>query len=152
SMARSLDDILNQGRTTARRFNDTLVRLDALLQDAQRVTKPLGDRSERILRNVDESLVTFNQVLGDVRALLRAVDRADGPLRRFLTDPSLYNDLDNVVNMVAKMGPRLEQILKDFEVFADKLARHPEKIGLGGVVRPSSGLKDPPTPPIAPPG
>ena len=27
---------------------------------------------------------------------------------------------------------------------ADKLARHPEAIGLGGVVRPGDGLKNPP--------
>ena len=42
--------------------------------------------------------------------------------------------------------PRLDRILKDFETFADKLAHHPEAIGLGGVVRPGSGLKDPPAP------
>ena len=37
----------------------------------------------------------------------------------------------------------------DFETFADKLARHPEALGIGGVVRPGTGLKDPPTPPGA---
>jgi hypothetical protein len=26
-------------------------------------------------------------------------------------------------------------------VFADKVARHPESLGVGGVVRPGSGLK-----------
>jgi hypothetical protein len=44
----------------------------------------------------------------------------------------------------------MQRILKDFETFADKLARHPELIGAGGVVRPSSGLKGAPTPPIVP--
>jgi hypothetical protein len=49
------------------------------------------------------------------------------------------------------MTPRIDRILKDFETFADKLARHPEAIGLGGVVWPGSGLKDPPTPVQVPP-
>jgi phospholipid/cholesterol/gamma-HCH transport system substrate-binding protein len=43
--------------------------------------------------------------------------------------------------------PRVERALKDLEVFADKLARHPESIGLGGALRPSSGLKEAPTTP-----
>ena len=45
--------------------------------------------------------------------------------------------------------PLYREILADFETFADKLARHPEALGLGGVVRPGDGLKDPPTPPGA---
>ena len=66
---------------------------------------------------------------------------------KLLTDPSLYNHLDAVACQAAKAAPQLDLILKDFEVFADKLARHPESIGLGGLVKPGSGLKDPPTQP-----
>jgi len=36
-------------------------------------------------------------------------------------------------------------VLRDVEIFADKIARHPEQLGLGGVLRPSSGLKESPT-------
>jgi phospholipid/cholesterol/gamma-HCH transport system substrate-binding protein len=42
------------------------------------------------------------------------------------------------------MLPRLDRILKDFEVFADKIARHPESLGVRGAVAPSSGLKESP--------
>ena len=45
----------------------------------------------------------------------------------------------------------MDQILKDLETFADKLARDPEKLGVSGVVKPDSGLKDPPTLAPAPP-
>jgi hypothetical protein len=48
---------------------------------------------------------------------------------------------------------RAERIAGDLEVFADKVARRPELIGVGGVVRPSSGLKDSPFAPTpVPPG
>ena len=50
-----------------------------------------------------------------------------------------------------KLAARADRILKDFETFADKLARHPESLGLGGVVRPSAGLKDPPHYPVVQP-
>ena len=152
SMSRSADDILNQGRTTVRRMNDSLVRLERVLTDVEKVSRPAGERGDRGTRNLDESLEKLNATMGDVRAFMGVLDRSDGTLRRFLTDPSLYNNLDSAACMVAKMMPRVDRILKDFETFADKLARHPEAIGLGGVVRPGTGLKEPPTPPIPPGG
>jgi phospholipid/cholesterol/gamma-HCH transport system substrate-binding protein len=57
----------------------------------------------------------------------------------------LYNHLDEVACQLAKIMPRLDRVLKDAEVFADKIARHPELIGAGGAIRPSSGLKEAPT-------
>ena len=36
----------------------------------------------------------------------------------------------------------LEPVLRDLREFSDKVARNPEVLGLGGAVRPSTGLKD----------
>jgi ABC-type transporter Mla subunit MlaD len=148
SIARNLDETLRQAPLAMRRLMESLNKADTVLTDLQRTVRPLGDRSDRISRNADEALAQLNLILGDVRALMRTVDRSDGTLRKFLTDPSLYNNADSVVARVGKLIPRLEQILKDFETFADKLARHPEAIGVGGAIRPGSGLKNPPTPPL----
>jgi ABC-type transporter Mla subunit MlaD len=168
-ISRNASDISEQGKTTVRRLNDLLAKLDQpvtdlpkvmadiqkftnnanlALADIQRVTRPLGDRSDSITRNVDESVQKLNLTLGDVRQLFNTIDRSDGLLKKVITDPTLYNNLDAAVVMVVKMVPRFDRILKDFETFADKLARHPELLGVGGVVRPGSGLKNPPTPPI----
>ena len=47
--------------------------------------------------------------------------------------------------MMSKILPRLDRILSDVEVFADKIARHPESLGVSGAIRPSSGLKEAPS-------
>ncbi|MFO0881429.1 MAG: MlaD family protein [Gemmataceae bacterium] len=175
-ISQNVTDISEQGKTTVRRVNDSLSKVEkplddvskvmtdiqkfvqnansaltnvqSVITDVQRTTKPLGDRAGAITRNVDESLEKVNATLGDIRGLMRTLDRSDGLLKKVLTDPSLYNNLDQAAVMVVKMIPRIDHILKDFEVFADKLARHPESLGIGGVVRPGNGLKNPPTPPI----
>jgi ABC-type transporter Mla subunit MlaD len=149
-MSRNADYILEQGRESVRRLNRSLEQLDATLKDIQTTVKPLSERSPTLSRNADEAMVRLNGVLGDMQQLMRVLDRSDGTLKKFLTDPSLYNDIDHVAVMTVRMLPQVQRILKDFETFADKLARHPELIGAGGVVRPSSGLKSPPTPPIVP--
>lgn len=175
SISNNADELTRQGLATLRQLDQTLRKVDAAVTDAQRVLQPLGARGERMAKNADESLqkanavltdiqsrsggffkgfddtsAKANLVLDDIRALLKAIDRADGTFRKFLTDPSLYNNVDAAVVGVLKLMPRVDRVLKDVETFADKLARHPELIGVGGAVRPSDGLKNPPTPPLPP--
>ena len=146
-LTRNTDELLKEARDAMNRFNATLIRLDDLTQNLQKITKPLADRSESLARNLDEGLTRLNRTLVDVNQLVEAIGQSDGTLNKLLTDPSLYNHLDEVACQAAKAAPQLNLIMKDLETFTDKLARHPESIGLGGLVRPSSGLKEPPTPP-----
>jgi ABC-type transporter Mla subunit MlaD len=140
-IARNAEDITKEGRTTIRRMNDTLVRADAALADLQQVTRPLAERGERIVRNLDESLDKLNRTLASTNSLLGAVGQSDGTISRLLTDPTLYQRLDDILCNVQRSQPRWDRILRDFEAFADKLARHPELLGVRGAVRPDSGVK-----------
>ncbi len=156
SITKNLDDVMQQARITVRQLNETLKKVDESLKDVGRLTKPLGDRSEVITRNADEALAKLNLILGDVQSLMRAIDKSDGTLRKLLTDPSIYNNIDRALIAVTKLVPYVERILKDAEVFVDKIARHPEILGIRGAVAPErsggTGLKGPPTPPLIPPG
>ena len=118
-----------------RRLNDTLVRTDETLKNIQQATKPLAEHGDSIVRNADEALVRLNRTLTDTASLVRAVGQSDGTLNRLLTDPTLYNRLNEILCAAAKKSmPHLEQILKDFGVFADKVARHPESLGVRGAI------------------
>jgi phospholipid/cholesterol/gamma-HCH transport system substrate-binding protein len=152
AISRNVEELTREAQPTLRRLNQFLDRGNEVLNNIDRGTKPIYERGPSIARNLDESLDKLNRTLTDVRRLVDAVGQSDGTLHRFLNDPSLYNHLDDAACLVAKLMPRLDRILKDFETFADKLARHPEAIGVGGVVRPGSGLKDPPSPPQYPHG
>jgi phospholipid/cholesterol/gamma-HCH transport system substrate-binding protein len=144
-ISRNIDYITHEGRTSVRLLNDTLKRTDDVMKSLEGATNQEGGRIGAITKNLDESLEKLNSTLTDVRELVRVAGQADGTLSRLLSDPSLYNHLDEAACMIPKLIPRLERILKDAETFADKLARHPELIGVGGAVRPSSGLKDAPS-------
>ncbi len=154
SISRNLDDTLKDSRSLPKRINDAIDHTDEAMITLQKTLKPLSERSETVARNLDESLDKFNKAMDDVSALIKVFDQ-DGTVQRLLKDPSLYNRLDEAACMLARSMPRLDRILKDFETFADKLARHPELLGVRGAVRPSDGLKDPPQPfnrPILAPG
>jgi phospholipid/cholesterol/gamma-HCH transport system substrate-binding protein len=150
SIAKNTDEGLQETRAFIKNFNESLGRADDVIRNMQRVTRPLADRGDAIARNLDATLDKLNRNLTDLGDLVRVIGQSDGTLKRLINDPTLYNRLDDVLCGLDKSMPRVDRILKDMETFADKLARHPEKLGLGGVVRPDSGVKDPPAsaPPI----
>jgi phospholipid/cholesterol/gamma-HCH transport system substrate-binding protein len=145
SIARGTDETLKDTRVALKQLTESLRRADVILFDIQKLTGPFSERVPGLYRNVDEAAQKLNLVLTDVRDLLRVIGQSDGTIQRLLTDPSIYNNLNDATYMAMRLVPRVDQILRDFGIFADKLARHPEAIGLGGVVRPSSGLKEAPS-------
>jgi len=152
SIAKNTDEGLVETRAFVKNFNESLTRADDVIRNLQKATTPLADRSDRITTNLDASLEKFNRGMTDINDLVRVVGQSDGLFKRVLTDPTLYNRLDELLCALNKSMPRVDRILRDLETFADKLARHPEAIGLGGVVHPGSGLKDPPAaPPVMTP-
>jgi phospholipid/cholesterol/gamma-HCH transport system substrate-binding protein len=141
SIITNTDELLKESQKTMRRVSESVSQAEEVMRNLQRATKPLADRGDSVMRNLDESSVRLNQTMTELRDLLRAVGQSDGTLRRFLDDPSLYNNLNEASCAITRLMPRIERILKDVEVFADKIARHPESLGLGGAINPSSGLK-----------
>jgi phospholipid/cholesterol/gamma-HCH transport system substrate-binding protein len=140
-IAKNTADITREGRTTVRRLNDSLVRADEVLNNVQKATKPLAERGDSIVKNAEEAIVRLNRTLMDTSSLVRAIGQSDGTFNRILTDPTLYNRLDETLCIIQKTMPRLDHILRDIEVFADKLARHPELIGVRGAIKPDPGIK-----------
>jgi phospholipid/cholesterol/gamma-HCH transport system substrate-binding protein len=145
SMTKNTDQLLRESRETVRRVNESVTHADEVLGNLRQATKPMAERSASVMKNLDESTDKLNRTLNDARDLLRAVNQGEGSLRGFINDPALYNNLNSAACSLARAMPRIEQILHDFQVFSDKIARHPESLGLGGVVSPSSGLKEAPT-------
>jgi ABC-type transporter Mla subunit MlaD len=132
SISRNTDEFLKEGRQTLKRVNDSIGQTDEVLNNLNKATKPMADRSAAIMHNLDEATDRLNR-------LLQAL-QGPGSLGMLLNDPSLYNNLNDAACMVKRMMPTIDRALQNLEVFADKLARHPESIGLGGVVRPGSGV------------
>ncbi len=137
--------MIKQGQIAFQRMDDGFKRFSDVLADLKKTIQPFNERGDAIARNLDESTDKLNRTMTDLRELMEAIARSDGTMQRLLSDPSLYNNLNASACMVSRSMPRLDRILRDLEIFSDKIARHPESLGLGGVIRPGSGLKEAPT-------
>lgn len=145
SIAQNTDGLVKDGRVAIQRMNELLKQSEEIVVSLQKATKPLGERSEPILKNLEEGTDRLNRLLGDTRDLYQSVTKGDGSLQRFLNDPTLFTSLVDITCQVNRMLPRVDRIMRDVEIFADRIARHPEALGVGGAVRPSNGLKEAPS-------
>jgi phospholipid/cholesterol/gamma-HCH transport system substrate-binding protein len=150
ALSRNFDDFLKEARQSAKQIDETIKLTEQVMANLQKATKPIADRSENLMKNLEELTDGLNKTLLDTRELLRIFSQSDGTLRRLLSDPGLYNNVNDTVLLLNRSLPSLDLILHNIEVFSDKLARHPELIGAGGIVHPSSGLKDSPFAPSRP--
>jgi ABC-type transporter Mla subunit MlaD len=145
SISKNAEALFKEGRLTLQQVNTSMRRADTVLVNVEDATKTLPERTRSIMKNLDEGTDKLNKILTDVRDLLRDLTKGQGTMRKLLDDPGLYNHLNDTACMMSRLMPRLDRILRDLEVFADKIARHPESIGLSGMVHPSAGLKESPS-------
>jgi ABC-type transporter Mla subunit MlaD len=127
------------------RFESIANNADQAFASLNQAAKPFGERSDRVLRNLDTSLEQIARLANTLNELIAPIGRGEGSVQKLFSDPSFYNNLNHAAFMLTKILPRVDLILQDLQVFADKIARHPEQIGVGGVVRPSAGLKEGPS-------
>ncbi|MBC8116869.1 MAG: MCE family protein [Candidatus Saccharimonas sp.] len=112
------------------------------LVNLTQITEPVGKRGELMVAKLDSSLTNLDQLLGELNRFAKLVNAKDGSLQKFASDPSLYDNLDRSSQSLAVLLRNVEPVLRDLREFSDKVARNPELLGVGGAVRPSTGLKD----------
>ncbi len=134
-------DILKNTKNASQDFESLAKQGRESMQNLDKALKPLAERGPAIAKNLEEGTDKFNKFLADGRELIQLIGRAEGTVSKLLTDPALYNNLNDSATAVTKILPRLDRVMRDVEIFADKIARHPELLGVGGAVRPASGLK-----------
>jgi ABC-type transporter Mla subunit MlaD len=127
------------------RFESIANNADQAFASLNQAAKPFGDRSDRVLRNLDTSLEQIARLANTLNEMLAPIARSDGTVQKLFTDPSVYNNLSDSTLMLSRLLQKFELVVRDLQTFADKIARHPELIGAGGVVRPSAGLKEGPS-------
>jgi len=140
-VANSLDD-------TVKELNKRMVEAKAVLDNLNQATKPISENAGPVMKNLAGAADNLSRTLAEVRQTIALLNKADGTLSRVLTDPQVYNNVAEATASLTRTLHRAEKIAKDLEVFADKVARRPEAIGFGGVVRPSTGLKESPYAPL----
>jgi ABC-type transporter Mla subunit MlaD len=141
-IAASLGAALDQAEKLIKNVDTQVSQIGLVVGDVRAVTRPLAARSESLVKSVADSAEELSKLLADLRVVVGALAKENGTIQRLITDPTVYRNLDDATASLARILARSEKVMRDVEVFADKIARRPELIGIGGALRPSAGLKE----------
>jgi ABC-type transporter Mla subunit MlaD len=139
---------LDQAEKTFKEFSVRAAQTERAIGNVERLTRPFAENADQLHRDITDTARNLNAVSAELARVLKAVNQPDGTVQKLIADPSLYNNLNESAVGVARILARLEKVVRDLEVFADKIARKPETIGVGGALHPSTGLKETPTAPL----
>lgn len=139
----ALPQLANETRQTIAVARRTIESAKANFDSMQTVMAPMSQHAAPVMAKLDRTLTNLDQLSSDLAKLSKLAAKDDGSLRQFLADPDLYRNLNRSSESLSILLSNLEPVVQDIRIFSDKVARHPELIGVSGAIRGSSGLKDP---------
>lgn len=141
-------ELIHETRETVARFRKSLELVDENLANIRKVTEPMGEYGEEFAKRIAGTLENADTFSGELAKFTAKLNNPNGSLGRLLDDPSLYNNVSetvrNVNEIVREVRPMvrdLRPILDDARVFTDKIARHPEQLGVRGALDKRPGIK-----------
>jgi phospholipid/cholesterol/gamma-HCH transport system substrate-binding protein len=137
----ALPQMMEDTRLTIQSIRVAVTKADASLTNLSEVTVPLARRSNSIVTRLDNSVGHMELLLAELNQFSRALNKGEGSLGMLISDPQLYRNLDQSAAALQTLLKNLDPVVRDMRIFSDKVARHPELIGVGGAFKGSSGLK-----------
>lgn len=137
----ALPEVLADLRSTVKGISTTVDTADRNLRNLEGLTRPLGERGEEMVAQVDRTIGRLDDVLQQAAMFTKALNQSDGTLGKLVRDPKVYDDLAQAAANVNSITKELRPIVDDVRVFTDKIARHPEQLGVRGALDRRPGLK-----------
>lgn len=137
-------DTIAAARLSVQRSGESLQKININLDQVQQATAPLAENSRQLVTRLDGGLVQLESLLTELHAFARVLNDKDGTVQRLVADPRLYDNLNKSAGAMSLLLENLEPTLRDVRIFADKVARHPEILGVSGAISGSTGLKEAP--------
>jgi phospholipid/cholesterol/gamma-HCH transport system substrate-binding protein len=134
---------LDEGRNTIASIRTTVEGVDRNLRNLEGLTGPLGERGGEIVERVDRSVARLDELLGIMSDFGRKLNSGQGTFGKLMSDTELYDSLNATVKNIECLSRELKPIISDVRVFSDRIARHPEILGVRGAIQKSPGTKWP---------
>lgn len=142
--AASLPVITEEARMTIAAARGSIQQINSNLETIHQATIPLATESNVIVRNLSGSLIQLESLLTELNQFSKLLNSEQGSLQKFAADPELYRNLNRSALSLSVLLQNLEPTMRDIRIFSDRIARHPELLGVSGAMKGSSGLKEVP--------
>ena len=142
AVARETRETIASARETVTAAKVAIQKVSESLDHIAKATDPLATQSVAMTQKLDHSLGQLDSLLTELNTFSQLINSPNGTLQKFATDPQLYDNLNRSAAVVTLMMRNLEPTMADLRIFADRIARHPEVLGVSGAIKGSSGVKE----------
>jgi len=137
----ALPELVRATRGAMDRIQGTTELANRNLRNLEGFTAPLGRRGEDLVGKVDRTIAQLDEALAQFSQFGKTLNRGEGTLGQLINNPDLYQRLNAAACNIEQLTIELKPIVRDARSFSDKIARHPELLGVRGAFRTSSGIK-----------
>jgi phospholipid/cholesterol/gamma-HCH transport system substrate-binding protein len=138
---KEMPQMIKDTHDTVLKMRETVVVVDRNLRNIEGFTKPLGDRGEALIDNLDRGTQKLDQLVSEMLKFSQALNSSQGTIGQLVNNPELYQHINHAARNIEEVSRQLKPIVDDARVFSDKIARHPETLGVRGAIQKSTGIK-----------
>ncbi len=141
SAMQQMPQMIKDTHDTVAKMRETMAALDRNLQNMEGFTKPLGDKGEVLIDNLDRGTERLDKLVNEMLKFSQALNSSEGTIGQLVNNPELYQHINRAARNIDEVSRELKPIVDDARVFSDKIARHPEMLGVRGVMQKGAGIK-----------
>jgi phospholipid/cholesterol/gamma-HCH transport system substrate-binding protein len=136
---RDVPQLFTEARDTLQKANEGFAGMKVVtdrasknLENLENFTRPLGERGEQLVNNLDGSLANVNALLEQLVEFTDNLNSRQGTLGRLMNDEELYQKLNRSLTNLEELSFKAKPIMDNVTILTDKLARDPRQLGLKG--------------------
>ncbi len=142
---REMPALLREAREATAYVKQTMVSANRSFVSVQEFTGPLAKNGKGLVEHADElfrklgrSADRMEELVENLLLFSEALNNPNGTLGKLLSESRLYDNLVSATENINRLAIEIRPVLYNARLFSDKIARHPEKLGVRGALEPSS--------------
>ena len=143
-LANNINKMTDSADETLGKINSVVEKTEKSVTDINKITGPISEKTDIWLVKLGRALDNLDGILLQVNTFTTTLNESDGTVNKLVKDPTLYNNLNSTVQDLKELTASLDPIIRNMEVFSDKVARHPESLGVRGALERQAGTKGAP--------
>ncbi|NLS95172.1 MAG: MCE family protein [Planctomycetaceae bacterium] len=136
-----MPELMQETRLAIGRMNQSMDLVDRNLSNVEEFTEILGKQGGETLIRLNESVDKLDRLMSEVLVFSQSLNNSKGTIGQLVHNPELYHSVNRAVKNVEELTQQLRPIVNDARIFSDKIARHPEILGVRGAIKPEDGTK-----------
>jgi phospholipid/cholesterol/gamma-HCH transport system substrate-binding protein len=121
--------------------HEMINKMNANLDNVGNFTQKLGENGDQLIGNLKNGTEDLDKLLRNMNAFSESLNNSQGTIGKMVNDPELYQHINRAARNIEELSRQLKPIVDDARVFSDKIARHPEMLGVRGAIQKSPGIK-----------